>query len=181
MRTVTIRRILAVVVSLVVPAFSPLLAQDWSALRKDPEVQNYELTMEKIHKLVEVQRGLSSVQASDPEVLPSIDREFKAIQKGNTNPTVADAAALVDRHANVRNVLSKAGMTSRDWLLTAEAVTNASLEMMLRGRTQGSAVAPATAAQKANVALLEKNQAEWQKLQQELRRLSTESSAKAKS
>jgi hypothetical protein len=175
MRTAAIRVATALVGILIVLAPS-LAAQDWTALWRDPEVENYQLTMEKIRKFAEVQRAVGALNASDPNALPKIDAEFKAMTKGNKRPTVAEAAALLDRHTSLRNTLAKPGTTPREWLLTSAAVGNASLQILLRGGSGASS--PRSAVQKANVALLENNQAEWQKIEQELKRLATESTAR---
>ena len=77
---------------------SALRAQYWSALRKDPAVENYTLSMDKIRKFVEVQRAIVALHAKDAAEFSAIDKEFKEAQKGNATPTTADAAAIVDRH-----------------------------------------------------------------------------------
>jgi hypothetical protein len=166
------RPALPVVWTLLVLIALPAAAQDWTTLWRAPEVENYELSMEKIHKFLDVQRA---VIAGGVEPMAKIDRDFKELTKSNPKPTIADAAALLERQPTVMSALDKAGLTPREYLLTSAAVTNAGLHLNLRGR----GASPRTAAQKANVALLEKNHAEWKKIEQELVRLA-ESATKPK-
>jgi hypothetical protein len=168
---------------LAVLAGSPAAAQDPSALQdpsapmRDPEAMNYQLSMEKLHKLVEVQRALNALNASDPELFERIDRETAAIaKKKGTSPTVGERVAVLDRNPRVQRVFNEAGGTSRDWMLTGLAMGNAflALEVKMGRLSPEHATSPTTAAQKANLALLENNQAEWQKIQEELERLGDE-------
>jgi hypothetical protein len=68
----------------------------------------------------------------------------------------------------------KVGLTSHEYLWAPATVSNAGLHMTLRG-----CAAPQTAAWKANVAVLEKAQTEWKRIEQELVRLA-ESTSKPK-
>lgn len=165
---------------LAVLAGSPAAAQDSSALQdpsapmRDPEAVNYQLSMEKLRKLVEVQRALNALNASEPELFERIDREIAAIaKKKGTSPTVAERVAVLDRNPAVQRVFTKAGGTSSDWMLTGLAMGNAFLALEVKmGRLSPEHAPPSTtAAQKANLVLLENNQAEWQKIQEELERL----------
>jgi hypothetical protein len=154
--------------SLAVP---PVAAQDWSVLARDPEVQNHRLTLPQLRKLVEVQRTLNALAAKDPQAEVPINREFKALTKENPRPTVAQASAVIDRNASLRDVFSTSGVTSRDWLLTSSAMMNAAVDMAVRKQNPTAPSTATTDARKANVALLEQNQAEWQKFQQEMAQL----------
>ena len=169
----TFRIACAAVVIQIAFATTPASAQSWSGLWRDPEVENYELSMEKVRKVVDV---LGAV-VSDAEATAKIDRDFKELTKTKPKPTVADVTALVERQPVVRNAISKAGLTTREYLLSSSAVANAGLHLTLGRQTQGGAP-PQTAAQKANVALLEKNRAEWQKLEQEIVRLGAQSTSR---
>jgi hypothetical protein len=180
MSSLALRLWTAIVTLLVALGATPVSAQDWSALRKDPEVANYALTLDKVRTLVAVERALVAVAATDPQAMPAIDREFKAMRQGATPPTVKAAAAIIERHPSVRDALSKSGATPHEWLLTVSAVNNAALEMLTRKYKNGATASGGTAAQQANVALLENNQADWQKLEQEMRRLAEVSAPKAK-
>jgi hypothetical protein len=175
MRTGTFGVALAAVAMLTTLAATPASAQYWSGLWKDPAVQNYELSMEKVRKVVDVLRAV----ATDAETSAKLDRDFKELVKANPKPTVAQVTALIDGEPVVRNAIGKTGLTTRDYLLSSTAVSNAGVHMMLRSRGQGE-TPPLTDAQKANVALLEKNSAEWQKLQQEMIRLGEQAIAKPK-
>ena len=172
--------LLAVVVAL---SGSPAAAQDPSATpavpssRRDPEAMNYQLSMEKLRKLVEVQRQLNPVHNRNPAPFDKMDAEVAAAAKKKGAPlTSAERAAIIDRYPEVRRVLTGAGTTTRDWVLTAEAMGDAhvGLEMKKGTLPPEAGPPPTTPAQKANVALLEKNQAEWQKILQELERLADE-------
>jgi hypothetical protein len=151
---------------------SPVTAQDYSALWRSPAVENYELTMEKLRKFMEVQRAVGT----DPETMAKVDRDFKELAKNNPKLTIADSAALLERQPKVVSALGRAGMAPREYMLTLAAVSNAGLQIALRGR----GASPKTAAQKANVALLEKNEAEWKKMEQELARIAEASASKPK-
>jgi hypothetical protein len=159
----THRLVAATTVGIVVFAQSLATAQDYSALWRSPEVENYELTMENVRKFMDVQRAV----ATDADTMAKVDRDFKEMVKNNPKPTIADSAAILERQPKVVSVLGKAGLTSREYLLTSSAVSNAGVHLALRGR----GASPKTTAQKANVALLEKNGAEWKKMEQELIRI----------
>jgi hypothetical protein len=167
-----IHLIAAMTVTVVLFAASPATAQDYSALWRGPEVENYELSMEKLRKFMEVQRAVGT----DLETMAKIDRDFKELAKNNPKPTIADSAALLERQPKVVSALGKAGITPREYILTSAAVSNAGLQIALRGR----GASPKTAAQKTNVALLEKNEAEWKKMEQELMRIAETWASKPK-
>ena len=166
MRPLTFRIAFAAAAMLVALATTPASAQHWSGFWRDPEVANYELTMEKVRQAVDVLRAVSS----DAETSAALDREFKELAKTKPKPTVADVTTLMERQPVVRNAISKAGLTTREYLLSSSAMSNAGLHMTLSRQTQSGAP-PQTAAQKANVALLENNRAEWQKLEAEIIRI----------
>jgi hypothetical protein len=173
MRPLTLRILVILVGILVGPMPSPAGAQDWSAIWRDPEIVNYELTMEKVRKLLEVQRAMTALAKRDPGVMPKLDQDFKAMTKSGTAPTVAGAAALLDRNAPVRATFTQLGVTSREWLAMNGALANAGIELMMQQRNTPSSAR--STAQKANVALLEKNQTEWKQIEAELRQLALDS------
>jgi hypothetical protein len=175
MRPMRCRIVCAAVAILAALAVTPASAQSWSGLWRDPEVENYELSMEKVRKVVDVLRAV----VSDDQVMAKIDGDFKELTKTKPKPTVAEVSALMERQPAVRDAISKAGLTTREYLLSSSAVSNAGLHMTLRRQSQNGAP-PQTAAQKANVALLEENKAEWQKLEQEMVRLGTQAAVKTK-
>jgi hypothetical protein len=166
MRPMTFRIVFGVVLTFLSFATTPASAQYWSGVWRDPEVENYELSMDKVRKVVDVLRAVTS----DTEAMAKVDRDFKELTKTTPKPTVADVTALLERHPVARNAISKAGLTARDYLLSSSALTNAGVHMTLR-RQSGSGAPPLTAAQKANISLLEKNPAEWQKIEEEFRRI----------
>ena len=156
-----------------------LLAQGHSlpAAGRDQESMSYRLSMEKLRKLVEVQRTLNALNAAKPDLFERLDGEMaaKAKKKGSAL-SAAERAAILDRYPEVKSVFTRAKWTSRDWVLTGEAMGHAFLaHEVMKGRlSPESASPPKTAAQKANVALVDKNQAECRKIQEELERLSEE-------
>ena len=144
---------------------------------RDPEAMNYKLSMGKLRKLVEVQRILNEAHNSNPAPFDKMDAEVAAATKKKGAPlSSVEKAAIIDRYPEVRRVLTGAGTTTRDWVLTAEAMGDAhiGLEMKKGELPPEAGPPPTTSAQKANVALLEKNQAEWQKILQEFERLADE-------
>ncbi|MGH9163032.1 MAG: hypothetical protein ACRD2X_23975 [Vicinamibacteraceae bacterium] len=177
MRPTLIRiRIALTLAATLVALASPAAGQDWTAVWRDPEVVNYELTMERIRKLVAAQRDMTALAAREPDVPAKIDAEMKAMAKNRTAPsTVAGAARMLDRHPSVRDIFAKNGLTARDWLAMSGAMTTAAVDIMLEGRKPASS--PRSPAQKANVALLKKNRAEWEKIQKEFARLAAEAEA----
>jgi hypothetical protein len=166
MRAATIR-LAAIALRTLIVVVVPLsaAAQDWSRMFRAPEVQNYELTMDHVRKYADVVRAM----ARDPEAASQLDRDFKGLQAKKPMPTLADVTALVDQNSAARSAIGKSGLTTRDYLLSSWAVANAGIHMMIRGK------GAETSAQKANVALLESNRAEWTKIQQELARLAEQS------
>jgi hypothetical protein len=166
MRQTTIRIVFAAVLAFLASAATPASAQYWSGLWRDPEVENYELTMDKVRKVVDVLRAV----ANDADATAKLDRDFKALTKTKPKPMVSDVTALIEQHPAVRNAINKAGLTTREYLLSSSAVANAGLHMTLSRQSQGGAP-PQTPAQKANVALLEKHRAEWQKIEEEFKRI----------
>jgi hypothetical protein len=136
---------------------------------QDEELMNHRLSMEKLRKLPEAQRALNAAHAQNPQPFDTIDREKQAM----ANATVAQRAAMLDRRPEVKNAFTSVGWTAREWLLTYEAMGNAYVTIESRKGTV-TGPPPTTAAQKANVALLENNQAEFQKIMEELDRLTDE-------
>lgn len=151
----------------------PVAAQGGAAARQDAEVMNYRLSMEKLQKLVEVQRALIELNKKDPKLFEMIDQERAAMAKNGAPLTTAERAAMIDQNPEVKRVLTSKGTTAREWLLTAEAMADAWVahEINKGELSPESGPPPVTAAQKANLALIENNQAEWQKIQAELERL----------
>ena len=183
MRLTLIRFTKTLAAVLVLLTALPVAAQDWTTVWRDPEVVNYELTMDKIRKLVTVQRAMTALSASQPDVPAKIDADMKAMQKNRTAPaTVAEAAALLDRHPSMRAIFANNGMTAREWLAISGAMSTAAVFLILEQRqsSSGSPASSLTAVQKANVALLKQNQAEWKKIEEEFRRLAAETAPATK-
>jgi hypothetical protein len=138
---------------------------------RDPESINYRLSMEKLRKLVPAQRALNALNAKDPQFFEKIDRERQA--GGKKNLTVAEQAAILDKYGEFKRALAGAGTTPREWLLISGAMGNAYMWIETKKGTLDTPP-PSTAAQKANVDLLEKNDAEFQKIIEELNQLTDE-------
>jgi hypothetical protein len=153
---------------------APMPAAAQRSTRQDEEVMNYRLSMEKLRKLVNVQRALNAAHAKNPQIFDIMDSDMQAMVKKKGGPlTVAQKAALLDRRSEARRAFSSAGWNAREWLLTSEAMGNAYITIeSKKGTVTGPP--PSTNAQKANVALLEKNAAEFQKILEELDRLGDE-------
>lgn len=167
----------ALLTALVVLCPAPAASQVPQTVPREAEVIDYRLSMEKLRKLVEIQRTLNALHASDPEPFDRMDREYAAMRKKNGAPlTVAQKAAVLDQYPKLREVFTGAQWTSRDWLLTTDAMASAwlALDMKMGRSPPETAPPPTSTAEKANVALLEKNSAEWQKIQQEIQRLGEE-------
>ena len=162
---------------LVMLAPVPAPAQSVPVVGRDQESMTYQLSMQKLRKLVEVQRKLNTLNTAKPELLESTSAELaaKAKKKGGSL-TAKERAAVLDRYPEMKKVFTGSNWTSRDWVLAGEAMGYAFLaHEVKKGRLSPQAAPPPkTAVQKANIALLEKNQAEWRKIQEELERLSEE-------
>jgi hypothetical protein len=87
-------------------------AQDWSRMFREPEVENYELSMDKVRKFVDGQRAI----ALDADNASKLDRDFKALQQAKPKPTLADVVGVVDKNASIRAAIAKSGMTTQDFL-----------------------------------------------------------------
>lgn len=153
----------------------PATAQEWRA-KSDAEVMNYRLSMEKLRKLLDAQHVYNALNAKNPQLFERIDSESRAMAKKNGAPlTVAQRLSVLDRYPELQRALAGIGWNTRDWLLTAEAMGAAYTAMEVKKGTLSPETAPPpTAASEANVALLQKNEAEWKKILQELDRLADE-------
>lgn len=143
-------------------------------LPRDPAVMNYRLSTEKIRRIVDAQRGLDALGAKDPELVRRVNGESEALFESKQRiPQAAESAALLDRHPRIRAVLDRAGITSLDYSAGMAALGTAVMAFEIKqGRLNPAAAPPPeTAAEKANVALLEKNETEWTKMWKELEQL----------
>jgi hypothetical protein len=151
-----------------------LLLVQWPAAAQDAEVKNYQLSMDKMRKLVEVQRSLNAANEKNPELFAGINQETEAATDKNGGPLSAkQRIAIVERHPEFKSLFTSAGWNARDWVLTSEAATMAYVRVHSKDGTV-SAPPATTAVEKANVALLEQNAEETEKLMQELGRLGEE-------
>jgi hypothetical protein len=153
----------------------PAAAQESSGgTKQDAEVMNYQLSMEKLRKLVQMQRAFNAADAKNPQLFERINQESQASEKKHGGPlTVAQKAAILDRYPEAQRAFASVGGSARDWLLTFEAMGNAYVTIMSRDGTV-TGPPPVTDAQKANVALLDANEAEFQKILAELDTLTDE-------
>jgi hypothetical protein len=144
------------------------------AAAQDAEVRNYQLSMDKVRKLVDVQRSLNAANQKDPELFAAINEETEAATDKNGGPLSAkQRIAIVDRHPEFKSLFASAGWNAKDWVLTSEAATMAYVRVHSKDGTV-SAPPATTATEKANVALFEQNAAETEKLMQELGQLGEE-------
>ncbi len=144
------------------------------AAAQDTEAKNYQLSMDKVRKLVEVQRSLNAANKKDPDLFATINQETEAATDKNGGPLSAtQRIAIVERHPEIKSLFTSAGWNARDWILTSEATTMAYVRVHSKDGTV-SAPPATTAVEKANVALLEQNAAETEKLMQELGQLGEE-------
>ena len=163
------RPVTTLLIGLLLLAAMPAAGQS----KADPEVMNYTLSMEKLRKLVPAQRALNALYAKDPQFFDKIDRESKAARKQGYS-TVADQAAILNRYEGFKRALASAETTPREWLLISEAMGNAFIANEAKKGTLTSDAGPPTAAQKANAGLLQNNDAEFQKIMEELEKLTDE-------
>jgi hypothetical protein len=145
--------------------------QSFGGPGQDPEVMNYRLSMEKLRKLVQMQRAFNAASAKDPQLFDKINQESQASEKKNGGPlTVAQKVAILERYPGAQRAFTSVGGSARDWLLSLEAMGNAYVTIAAREGTV-TGPPPATDAQRANVALLDANQAEFEKILEELDQL----------
>jgi hypothetical protein len=129
-----------------------------AAAQGDADVKTYRLSMNKLRKLLEVQRGLASAHEKNPELFAKLNEQSEEAEEQNGGTlSMSQRAALMDRQPEVKRVLTDAGWTAHDYALTYEATVIAS-----------SGMPPSTEAEKANVTLLKDNAAESQKIVAEL-------------
>jgi hypothetical protein len=166
------RRVATVLTVLVFLAPFPAAAQSFGRTKQDAEILNYQLSMEKLHKLVDVQRALNAAQAKNRRLFDGSDAEYQTAAKKNGGPlTATQKAAIIDRNPEAKRVFSSVGWSSHEWILTFEAMGNAYMAIEAENGTV-EAGQPETPAEKANVGLLKKNDAEFQKIMEELNQLS---------
>jgi hypothetical protein len=135
-----------------------------AAAQGDADVKNYRLSMDKLRKLLEVQRGLASAGEKNPELFAKMNEQTEQAEEQNGGSlTTSQRAGLMDRQPEVKRVLTDAGWNARDYSLTFEATAIAS-----------SGAPASTEAEKANVKLLKDNAAESQKILAEFGRLNEE-------
>jgi hypothetical protein len=153
---------------------SPEAQGQGSTTPQDEEVMNYRLSMDKLRKLVEMQRAFNAANAGNPDLFEKMNQESQAAEKKNGGPlTVAKKVAIMERYPEVQRAFAGVGGTARDWMLTFEAMGNAYVTIAAREGTV-TGPPPATDAQRANVALLDANEAEFQKILGELDQLTDE-------
>jgi hypothetical protein len=169
------QRVASLLACLVTLAPLPAAGQEGlGTTRRDAEVMNYRLSMDKLHQLLEVQRALTAANEKNPEFFTKIDEEAMAAAKANGGPlTVAQKVAILERHPEFQRVVAGAGGNARDWMLTLEAFGSAYVTVHSRDGTLAGPP-PTTAAEKANVALLDQNADESERIMEELGKLADE-------
>ena len=161
------RPVAGLIACLAVLAYVPAAAQD-------TDVKNYQLSMDKVRKLVDVQRSLNAANQKNPELFAAVNQETDAATDKNGGTLLAkQRIAIVERHPEFKGLFTSAGWNARDWILTSEAATMAYVRAHAKDGTV-SAPPATTAAEKANVALFEQNAKETDKLMQELGELGEE-------
>ena len=143
-------------------------------LPKDPEIRNYRLSMQKMRQVIEVMRNLNAAAEANPELVRQIERDAEAVSE---RPPLKEAAAQFEKYPAFRSAFSRAGTSAYDYTVAAAAMGHAwfSLEIKEGRLNPQAAHPPETPAEKANLALLESNRAEWIKLRDEFIRLAENS------
>src|SRR5262245_25921153 len=90
------------------------------AVAQDAAVANYQLSMDKMRKLVEVQRSLNAAIQKNPELFAAVNQETDAATDKNGGPLSAtQRIAIVERHPEFKSLFTSAGWTARDWILAS--------------------------------------------------------------
>jgi hypothetical protein len=140
---------------------------------RDAEISSYRLTMHKIRQVIDVQRRLNEVGERHPELVQQIEREGEANDGDDVRLDKRETAAMLEKYPQLRAVFTQAGISAYEFYTASAALGHAffALEIKEGSLPPEAGSPPETAAEKANLALLESNRAEWEKLKKEMMEL----------
>jgi hypothetical protein len=138
----------------------PLQAQGGDSVDADTKaMQSYRLTDAGFAKYVQATRNMVQVAKQHPEI---------ASDEKDTDPkSLADMAAVYDRHPQLKHAITSAGMSSREFVLFSLSLFQAGMAAGIAAQNGGKVpegISP------ANVEFYKKHAAEMQRLGEEIRK-----------
>ena len=134
------------------------------------ELENYKLTVPVIKKLEQVQENLySAVKAN-----PSLTSKYKDDKSSsNASESIDEAAKKMDKVPELKAAISKAGFTTREYLVAGLALVQASMANSLVEKP-GADTGRLSPGIRANMAFVKAHQAELTHMQQRQKQLDAE-------
>jgi hypothetical protein len=122
------------------------------------ELFNYTLTMDKIHKLGDAMKDMEALQKSNPEL-------DKSISSDDSEGSLDQLAAKIQKYPPVVAVLKKDGLTPREYIVVTMTLIQASLAVGLKkaGTYKDYPPKMLELVSQANLTFLEKNWDDVQK------------------
>lgn len=124
-------------------------------------IQNYHLTDAGLTKFMQATRNIAHVAMQHPEIAKS--------EEGNNAKTLADMEAVYNRHPEVKQAITSAGMSSREYILFSMAVFQAGMAAGMQEQMGGKLPDGVSA---ANVEFFKKHEAEMKKFGDEMQKMS---------
>ncbi|HEX5437496.1 MAG TPA: hypothetical protein VFW98_10055 [Gemmatimonadaceae bacterium] len=120
-------------------------------------MQSYQLTASGLTKYTRAVHNMIQVTKAHPEIAKEED--------GSKANSLADIAAIYDRHPEVKRAITSAGMSSRDFVLFTIVLAQSGAAMSMQ-QANGGKLPPGV--QPANVEFLKAHEADLLKLEQEM-------------
>jgi hypothetical protein len=134
------------------------------------EVENYKLSVPVLKKLEQVQENLSAAVKSNP----SLAKKYEKNEAGSANESLDETARKMDRIPELKAAVSKAGLTTREYLVAAMALFQAAMADQL-SNMQGADVGSLPAGVRANAAFVKSHKAEVDRMTKRMKELDAES------
>lgn len=130
------------------------------------EVGDYELTMDKIDRLLQAQVNLAGAAS---RMTPAELQALEAEAEDSENMSLDDMAANVERHPAARKAIEDAGLTPREYAIASLAMMQAGMAMSvlsMRPNEDQDSLMRAMQANPENVRFLQENMPEITRRQQ---------------
>lgn len=134
------------------------------------EVENYKLSVPVLKKLERVQENLYAAVKSNP----SLAKKYKKDEAGSANESLEETARKMDGIPELKSAVSKAGLTTREYLVAAMALFQAAMADQL-SQMQGADVGSLPAGVRANAAFVKSHKAEVDRMTKRMKELDAES------
>jgi hypothetical protein len=143
------------------------------------EVSDYELTMDKVDRLLQAQINLArAASRMTPAEIEALEAEAEAEAEDSDNPSLDDMAANLERHPAAKKAVEDAGISAREYATASLALMQAGMAMSvlsMRPNDNQDSLIREMQANPDNVRFLRENMAEitrrQQAAQQEMERL----------